>query len=804
MWDGTNEHTGPFVRPHTNWTQIDNALSLLWRNDIDPFQVTLGLGWYGRSFTLENPACTEPGCRFSSGGRPGECTESSGTLSNSEISRVISTNGLEPSFDYEAAVKWISWEDQWVSYDDGQSTQLKIERADSMCLGGTMIWAIDLDDNDNTSSNNLLGIGASNGVSDESREMARVGISDMQTTADISNACYWSFCGGGCEDGFMATTTARGKITGNSLDYECDGGRVKTLCCAAGTTMGQCKWNGWRGVGMPCYNQCDSPTAVPIAGNTNNYVSVPENDILVDETCNGGSQQYCCEGFKPSAKISTKSLSLLGRSEPQGRTNDRRDITARATSSSNDGCQAIGILRILGSLGTPWAPALLHLVEEGTVTPTICLGSLVARDTGSIYMDAFGIIAVDSFSGMQSKPPIQITSGHNTRSGGNRAPQNGVNKRPSRPPPTRDSTGRRVTFGRHSVYYPRPIHTDCAVTYTCAYGIGFDEVCDNQRWAIDSLLDSQTVFHVNVDLIGVRSKRYWASSQRRETYRKNAQATQNPGERARCEVDEFPMNDLEESINKPQVVRLLNGAANGRQGNDWRDFKWAKWLPCSKVREDNDLPPPPVTWRFSPEPGRDMADGSGDKFIKKYGFDSQTPISECWATYSHDITHATVTVEDHGFRGLMNDPMFVEKSWPYQPYDKEPWTTAWQRGPNGNEEVEIYHPAHDVSSDGPGTRWLKKKRDAQTAYWRSPKDGALQIDLQGMSFEDFFAANPNLEGSDSLGLAAPRAVLARATYASHSDETKHQATEPVEVTTPTQTADLHHAHVQRHKRRHSY
>ena len=48
-WDSTNKWIGPIVQAHTNLTEIDNALELLWRNDIDPKQVTLGLGFYGRS-----------------------------------------------------------------------------------------------------------------------------------------------------------------------------------------------------------------------------------------------------------------------------------------------------------------------------------------------------------------------------------------------------------------------------------------------------------------------------------------------------------------------------------------------------------------------------------------------------------------------------------------------------------------------------------------------------------------------------------------------------------------------------------
>ena len=48
-WDSTDKYIGSIIGAHTNLTEIDLALQLLWRNDIDPGKVTLGLGFYGRS-----------------------------------------------------------------------------------------------------------------------------------------------------------------------------------------------------------------------------------------------------------------------------------------------------------------------------------------------------------------------------------------------------------------------------------------------------------------------------------------------------------------------------------------------------------------------------------------------------------------------------------------------------------------------------------------------------------------------------------------------------------------------------------
>ncbi len=94
---------------HTNLTEIDQTMDLMWRNNIDPSKVVLGLGFYGRSFTLSDPSCTGPGCGFSAGGDPGPCTASAGTLSFAEIGDVIANKGATVTTDSKAGVKIVTW-----------------------------------------------------------------------------------------------------------------------------------------------------------------------------------------------------------------------------------------------------------------------------------------------------------------------------------------------------------------------------------------------------------------------------------------------------------------------------------------------------------------------------------------------------------------------------------------------------------------------------------------------------------------------------------------------------------------------
>ena len=48
-WDSTVKSAGSFAYAHTNLTEIDAGLTLLWRNNVNPERVNLGLGFYGRS-----------------------------------------------------------------------------------------------------------------------------------------------------------------------------------------------------------------------------------------------------------------------------------------------------------------------------------------------------------------------------------------------------------------------------------------------------------------------------------------------------------------------------------------------------------------------------------------------------------------------------------------------------------------------------------------------------------------------------------------------------------------------------------
>ncbi|KAJ5642215.1 glycoside hydrolase family 18 protein [Penicillium lividum] len=225
-WDSTDEYIGPYVYAHTNLTEIDESLQLLWRNDINGSQINLGLGFYGRSFTLSDSSCTEPGCEFSAGGNAGNCTQNVGTLSYAEIQDVIA-GGAIATLDSAAAVKQLVWDDnQWVSYDDAYTLGLKLDYANKHCLGGTMIWAVSLDTSDGKAAEAL-----STGTSEVSGT-GQIALSEdsVKTTYDASGQCFITD-GAKSPTGWGAVQQVNGNKQDVKITHGCSDGQKRTYCC---------------------------------------------------------------------------------------------------------------------------------------------------------------------------------------------------------------------------------------------------------------------------------------------------------------------------------------------------------------------------------------------------------------------------------------------------------------------------------------------------------------------------------------------------------------------------------------------
>ncbi|KAI7970129.1 hypothetical protein EIK77_008356 [Talaromyces pinophilus] len=282
-WDIGSEWTGAYLDAHTNLTEIETALDLLWRNNITASKVNMGLAFYGRSFTLSDTSCTGTGCPYLSAGDAGPCSATAGVLFNSEIEQIISGNSLTPILDKDAAVKTISWNtDQWVSFDDQDTWKIKADFAKSECLGGVLVWSVDSDDNNNTFSKGLSAA-LGNQINLDTTTGLTLEYTDFSTGVTLSeqgNYCRFINCGEVCPNGF--TTIVRGDETSQLMldSTECPPGAsgTQTLCCPTSSDVPTCQWRGFHNNGK-CKGGCNS-----------NEAEVG----TISAGCSSGYQSACC------------------------------------------------------------------------------------------------------------------------------------------------------------------------------------------------------------------------------------------------------------------------------------------------------------------------------------------------------------------------------------------------------------------------------------------------------------------------------------------------------------------------------
>ncbi|KAI1171673.1 hypothetical protein F4777DRAFT_593675 [Nemania sp. FL0916] len=142
---------------------------------------------------------------------------------------------------------------------------------------------------DNQKDNN--GLAPAKGVTTGHQEKAK------QMSRDIAArvSCYVTDCDAKCKRGTNSVTQMNGQPGKLSSASRCDANKYRTLCCEDGTTMGTCRWRGYRGLGLSCMGGCDD-------GETEVVQDTSNHSKNGDQTCTGGIQSYCCKGFHPAPK----------------------------------------------------------------------------------------------------------------------------------------------------------------------------------------------------------------------------------------------------------------------------------------------------------------------------------------------------------------------------------------------------------------------------------------------------------------------------------------------------------------------
>ncbi|CAN9308924.1 unnamed protein product [Alternaria alternata] len=265
-WDKGNKWTGNVLNPHTNLTEIDAALDLLWRNDVDPTKVVMGVAFYGRAFSATSESCLEPGCTYESGGQKGKCSREVGILLNSEIDDMVTANAGSVTLYKKEAAKVATWGNQWISYDDEETLQMKSEYAQTLCLGGLMVWAISHDTKDRKYNKALAK------VTNRKISMAQPMEDGSDNAYDYINVphsqCKWTNCGESCPAGWVHVARSDSGARKNELMTDgtgCGGSGSHSFCCPTSDSRPTCGW--YKHNNGKCSNECPSGT-VEIGSNS--------------------------------------------------------------------------------------------------------------------------------------------------------------------------------------------------------------------------------------------------------------------------------------------------------------------------------------------------------------------------------------------------------------------------------------------------------------------------------------------------------------------------------------------------------
>lgn len=143
-------HYAPLNASHLDVTEEQKGLNVYrgfsyWiERGVPAEKLNLGIGTYGRGFTVADTKNTSLYAPTWGPCQAGPYTGSGGTVGYNEICELYTD--WEYVWDDEQQVPHIIKGNQWIGYDDIRSVQLKVKFAKSVGAGGIMIWALGTDD----------------------------------------------------------------------------------------------------------------------------------------------------------------------------------------------------------------------------------------------------------------------------------------------------------------------------------------------------------------------------------------------------------------------------------------------------------------------------------------------------------------------------------------------------------------------------------------------------------------------------------------------------------------------------------
>ncbi|KAJ4447151.1 hypothetical protein ANN_09152 [Periplaneta americana] len=147
-WETVTGENAPLYPGSTDTTEsartlnVDTAIKYWISKGAPASKLNVGMGTYGRSFTLASTSNTGVGAPTTGPGQAGPYTREGGTLGYNEIC----VNNWPEHWNEEQQVPYAVSGNQWVGYDNVKSIQIKSQYVKDNGLGGAMIWSVETDD----------------------------------------------------------------------------------------------------------------------------------------------------------------------------------------------------------------------------------------------------------------------------------------------------------------------------------------------------------------------------------------------------------------------------------------------------------------------------------------------------------------------------------------------------------------------------------------------------------------------------------------------------------------------------------
>lgn len=152
-WEGRTGCNAPLHATEEDAQLGGYPLSVSWAVDYwiqagaSPQKLTMGVGTYGRGWTLADKSKAGYNALTTGASSPGVSTQQAGYIAYYEIMELLKTGAATKHYDSARECPYVvTTSGEWIGYDDVQSLGAKVAFAKSKGLRGTMVWALDLDD----------------------------------------------------------------------------------------------------------------------------------------------------------------------------------------------------------------------------------------------------------------------------------------------------------------------------------------------------------------------------------------------------------------------------------------------------------------------------------------------------------------------------------------------------------------------------------------------------------------------------------------------------------------------------------